>query len=198
MPDSIALDIQALVSLLSRQRPELLDQICAKHPWYTETLRPGKLLGQDDQTRIELLVDLSNSTIGPAKQECLDNYQIIGDRLRGSARLRLLGSAAATVAAGATIAALTRGNPQIVLACAVLAVFAAAFLLIGECLNGYFGRQRRLREMQNQLIKNLLEIADVQAELRLMEQCGNFDGIETQIRKLNNIAVSTQQIHHLI
>lgn len=198
MLDSIALDIQALVNLLSRLRPELLDQICAKHPGYTETLRPGKLLGQDSASQSQLLVDLAMSTKGLVKQECLSIYNLLSARLRGSVRLRLIGSAIATVSAGALIAALTQGIPKLVLAFAVLTVFAAAFMLVGECLEGYFGRQRGLREMQDRLLKNLLEVADVEAELRLMEFRGNFDGIEPQIRKLNTVAITSQQIQHLV
>ncbi|WP_446811023.1 hypothetical protein ACH50O_05500 [Methylomonas sp. 2BW1-5-20] len=197
MLDSIALDVQALVNLLSRLRPELLDQICAKHPGYTETLRPGKLLGQDNASQSQLLIDLALNTNGLIKQECLSIHRLLTARLQGSGRLRLIGSTIATVSAGALIAALTLGIPKLVIAFAVLTVFATAFMLVGECLEGYFGRQRGFREMQDRLLKNLLEVADVEAELRLMEFRGNFDGIEPQIRRLNAVAVTTQQIQHL-
>lgn len=186
--------IHPIVDLLGRRRPEILKEIQAKYPSYAEMLRPGKMLGTSNHSQASLLIELAFSTIGIAKQECNDTYQLVARRLRSSARLRFGGAIVSSASSGGLVAALIQEATQIAIIVGALAFLSSGFTLVAQYIEEYAGGQNSLREMRDRLVRHVAESGEIEAELRLMEIRGAFEDIESLIRKLNALIASVRQI----
>ncbi|WP_206047038.1 hypothetical protein, partial [Noviherbaspirillum denitrificans] len=92
MTKQAPLQLQALVDLLARREPDVLEQMRRRYPEQARLLHPGKMLGTGAPAQERLLADLFTSTAGIVKQEGTAAWQLVSKRIRSSARLRLGGS----------------------------------------------------------------------------------------------------------
>jgi len=189
-----SLNIQAIVDLLSRRKPELLCQLKEKYPSHKGLLSPGKMLGTETVPQDKLLIDLAVNTVRNARQECTDTYKLVVKQLRTSARLRLGAAIISSASSCGVIAALMQESHEIALITGALALMSSIFALIAQYKEEYAGGQNSLREMRERVAQCVADSAEVEGEIGLIIATGDSEGIELQIRKLNTVIASTRQI----
>lgn len=187
-------NVEALVDLLDRRQPALLEAIRERHAAYKNMLQPGKMLGAVEDPKGRMLADLLATTVGVAKQESSITYQTVSRRLKTSARLRLGSSIVSATSSGGLIAALMHGTPSQALVAGVLAFVASAFMLVAQYVEEFAGGKDSIRAMRDRVVTHIAESAEVECELKLMEIHGNFDGAVPLIRRLNALVASLRQV----
>lgn len=194
MNDHESLKVQAIVDLLGRRQPELLSQIRSSHPTYSGILQPGKVLGSECPAKNHLLVDLVVATIGLAKKECTDTYQLVSNRLRVSSRLRLGSGIVSSTSSGGLITALMQGASEVALVAGVLTFLASGFILVAQYLEDYSGGDGSLKTMRDRVVDSISEAAEIEGEVRIMELRNDFVEVEPLVRKLNSLIASVRQV----
>lgn len=194
MSDNQVLNIQAVVDLLDRRAPAVLNEIRDKHHQYQEILRPGKMLGEPEQAEDHLVADLLSSTVGLAKQESELTYQLVSRRMKTSARFRLVSSIVSATSSGGLIAVLLHGRPEQALIAATLAFASSGFLLVAQYVEDYAGGKDSLRTTRDRVVSFMAEAVQIEGELRIMQVRGAFDEAVPLIRKLNTLVASVRQV----
>lgn len=190
------LSIQAIVDFLGRRNPTQLQRLQTEFPGSAQLLSPGKRLGVAEARPGDLLRELANATLSDAKAEGTALARRLRDKAKLSSRLRLFSSIVSALSSGTLVAAIAKGSIDFALVNGVIVFLASAVALGAQYVEDYMGGQKSLRELRDAVTTQVLQVAEVDAEFRLMSARNDFSEIEPLIRKLN-VALASFRVTEL-
>ncbi|MBB3953372.1 hypothetical protein [Novosphingobium sediminicola] len=190
---------QAVVDLIERHDPSFLASRREAFPVFRDLLTAGKKLGGDavaaDGDVNTVLRDLVVRAIPIARadgERCLDRLR---DRLRSIARFRYA-SGALTSATSLGLLGMVLGDTSswAKIAAAGLTFVGSLMTLAAQYREEYVGGSEALPALRTDLIGCIVELAEIEGELRLITLTGADQNLQDLIKRLNLVVTKIRKV----
>lgn len=189
---------QAVVDLINRHDPSFLLAKRDAFPDFRDLLTPGKKLGgdkpADNSNQAKLLQDLATHALPIARtdgERCLDRLRA---KSRSIARFRYLSGALTSITSLGLLGILL-GNvsEQAKIAGAGLTFISSLLTLAAQYREEYFGGHEALPALRTNLIGCLVELAQIEGELRLIALTHEDEQLKELVGRLNLVVTRIRQ-----
>ena len=183
------MNIEAVVTYLSKTDPKSIDTLKKEYPEYEKLLRPGKVLGVSHQSSDNLLLSLCESTISAADED-IQKFTIILEKRQRFFRLTdIIGNVISTGSAISLIAILIKGFKNEAIYIALLNFVSSVCIIISKYSEPFY-----LNQLLHQVIAIEKELFKLKSEYKIIIATGRYDNLESCYRTASKIAIKLNEL----
>ncbi|MCL1471625.1 hypothetical protein [Argonema antarcticum] len=160
------IEVNALVNTLNLYRPDQLDALRQRYPDQSESLTPGKKLGESNNTGVAV-AELAIYTLQAITEDANNGLRSLHLRLKRAAKIRLMSNIVGAVTSAGLISAVLVESKGVAIATALINLVSSVSLLISEYLESPSSGEQNRRQDLNQLIKAVVDIEMLEFKLTI-------------------------------
>lgn len=189
--------IDEMIAFLEKENPEGIQRIRNSNPTFTDILKVGSILGEQeyDSNELKTRASVCFAATEQAIILCEKILPSMKAKLAGSQKLQLYGQIVTTISGASVITSLAANYPTITYISGAFSLLGALVPLFIEYQRKTLYKNKQLDEMYTELIKLRLDAESNAKELQFfIDHNFNVEGITEILNKCNQLCLNISEL----